>query len=110
MKLLFDQNLSPRLVQALANIYPESVHVREIGLRGAEDSVIWSHAEQHDFTIVSKDSDFHQRSFVLGAPPKFVFLRVGNCPTSGITGLLRSEGVLISAFINDPSTSILVLT
>jgi predicted nuclease of predicted toxin-antitoxin system len=31
MKLLFDQNLSHRLVSALASEYPDSVHVRDVG-------------------------------------------------------------------------------
>lgn len=65
MSLLFDQNLSPRLVSILSDIFPGSVHVREIGLERAEDSAVWAHAAQHGFAIVSKDPDFHQRS-----PPK----------------------------------------
>jgi len=62
MKLLFDQNLSPRLARSLADIYPESVHVREIGLRDASDDEIWEYAKNNGFAIVSKDSDFQQRS------------------------------------------------
>ena len=58
MKLLFDQNLSPRLPRLLADLYPDSVHVRAIGLREATDSEIWEYAKQHGFVIVSKDSDF----------------------------------------------------
>ena len=64
MKLLFDQNLAPRLVHNLADIYPDSVHVREVGLRDADDSVIWEYAKLHSFTSVSKDSDFQQRSLL----------------------------------------------
>ena len=65
MKLLFDQNLSPRLARSLADIYPESVHVREIGLRDASDDEIWEYAKNNGFAIVSKDSDFQQRSVAL---------------------------------------------
>lgn len=72
MKLLFDQNLSPRLPQLLADIYPASVHIREIGLRDAEDVLIWEYAKAHGFAVVSKDSDFQQRSLLTGAPPKFM--------------------------------------
>jgi predicted nuclease of predicted toxin-antitoxin system len=79
MKLLFDQNLSPRLPGLLADIYPESVHVREVALRDADDFTIWEYAKANGFTIVSKDSDFQQRSLLDGAPPKFIWLRVGNC-------------------------------
>jgi len=109
VKLLLDENLSDRIIPSILDLYPDSSHAKTLGLLRTDDSIIWSFAEQHGFTIVSKDSDFHQRSLVFGAPPKFVFLRVGNCPTSRITGLLRAEFVIVSAFISDPSTSILVL-
>ena len=58
MKLLFDENLSPRLVEALADIYPGSSHVHTCGLGSAADEAIWEYAKDHSFTIVSKDSDF----------------------------------------------------
>jgi predicted nuclease of predicted toxin-antitoxin system len=72
MKLLFDQNLSPRLPRLLADIYADSVHVREVGLRDADDSDVWEYAKLNGFTIVSKDSDFQQRSLLYGSPPKFI--------------------------------------
>ena len=58
MKLLFDQNLSPRLPRLLADIYAESVHIREVGLRDATDAEIWEYAKSNGYAIVSKDSDF----------------------------------------------------
>lgn len=109
MKLLLDENLSDRIIPQILDLFSDSSHVKSLGLLRTDDSIIWLFAEQHGFTIVSKDSDFHQRSLLLGAPPKFIFLRVGNCPTGRITELLRSESVIISAFANDPGTSILVL-
>ena len=109
MKLLLDEKLSDRIIPQILDLYPGSSHVKTLGLLRTDDSTIWSFAVERGFTIVSKDSDFHQRSLVFGAPPKFIFLRVGNCPTSRITGLLRSEAAIISAFTNDPSASILVL-
>lgn len=75
-----------------------------------DDGVIWTFAAQHGYTIVSKDSDFHHRSVVLGQPPKLIFLRVGNCPTSLITRLLRENYDVISDFIHDPVRSLLVLS
>ncbi len=69
MKLLFDQNLSPRLPHLLADLYQGSVHVREVGLREAQDSEIWAYAKLGDFAIVSKDSDFQQRSLLYGFRP-----------------------------------------
>ena len=90
MKLLFDQNLSPRLPRLLADIYPDSVHIREVGLRDADDLAIWQYAKLHDYSIVSKDSDFQQRSLLHGSPPKFIWLRVGDCTVWRIEELLRN--------------------
>ena len=109
MKLLFDQNLSPRLPHTLADIYADSVHVREIGLRDADDSVIWDYAKLNDFTIVSKDSDFQQRSLLYGSPPKFIWLRVGNCPVKTIEDLLRKHSAAIHTFGQDKRKSHLML-
>ena len=69
MKLLFDENLSPRLVADLTSEFPESLHFRDIGLERAVDESIWSYARDNGFVIVSKDSDFHQLSFLFGHPP-----------------------------------------
>lgn len=84
MKLLFDQNLSHKLVVRLADIVPDSLHVREVGLEAANDPTVWEYAREHDFIIVSKDSDMHQRSFLFGAPPKVVWVRLGNCSTTDV--------------------------
>lgn len=109
MKLLFDQNLSPHLALLLYDLFPGSVHVREIGLKDATDTVIWHHAQQHGFVLVSKDSDFQQRSLLLGHPPKFVWLRVGNCSTRAIEILLRKHAAAIHTFGQNPAESHLML-
>ena len=110
MKLLLDENLSDRIIPRILDLFPGSAHIKAHSLIHTDDGLIWSFAQQHGFTIVSKDADFHQRSLVFGHPPKLVFLRFGNCPTSRINQLLRSNFVLISAFDSDPNTSILVLS
>ena len=110
MRLLFDQNLSPRLVFLLADLYPGSTHVREVGLRDADDFVIWRYALEQEYVIVSKDSDFHQLSFVHGHPPKAVWLRVGNGATAVIAALLRRHRETLQQFDADPEASFLVLT
>ena len=98
MKLLFDENVSHRLVSDLANEYPGSAHVRSVGLRGAEDHQIWDHARMHGFAIVSKDTDFRERSYVEGFPPKIIWLRLGNCSTSEVEEVLRRNFIAIRAF------------
>ena len=98
MRLLFDQNLSPRLVGVLADLYPDSLHVRAAGLAAADDDIVWDYAGREGFTLVSKDADFHQRSFLFGYPPKVVWIRRGNCSTDDIERLLRQHNaeVLVS--------------
>jgi len=89
MTLLFDHNLSPRLVQSLVDAFPGSLHVRTIGLHKASDNAVWDYAAEHGLTIVSKDADFRQRSFLEGHPPKVIWIRRGNCRTGDIETLLR---------------------
>jgi predicted nuclease of predicted toxin-antitoxin system len=109
MRLLFDQNLSPRLPRLLADLYPGSVHVREVGLRDADDNVIWDYAKAHGFAIVSKDSDFQQRSLLLGAPPKSIWLRLGNCSVAHSADFLRKHSPAIHTFEQDSAQSHLML-
>lgn len=58
MRLLFDQNLSHKLVRRLADVLPDSVHVRDLGLKSANDQAIAKFALEQGLTIVSKDADF----------------------------------------------------
>jgi predicted nuclease of predicted toxin-antitoxin system len=110
VRLLFDQNLSPRLVQALVDCYPGSIHVRDVGLQSSPDEAVWSYAAEHGLTIVSKDADFHQRSFLIGHPPKVVWIRRGNCSTSDIEALLRARRDDLAAFEHDSVKTFLALS
>jgi predicted nuclease of predicted toxin-antitoxin system len=110
MKLLFDENLSPRLVVLLADLFPNSLHVRDVGLQAAEDSSVWNYAKDYDLVIVSKDADMHQRCFVFGAPPKVVWVRLGNCSTSDVAELLRRCAKAIEVFEADEFASFLSLS
>ncbi len=89
MKLLFDHNLSPRLVRAFAHVFPDSQHVFPLGMDRGDDGVIWEYAKANGFTIVSKDADFIHRSFLHGFPPKVIYLELGNCPTRDNLGLIQ---------------------
>jgi predicted nuclease of predicted toxin-antitoxin system len=110
VKLLFDENVSPKLPQVLANEYPGSVHVTSVGLRGADDQPIWDYARAQGFAIVSKDTDFRERSFVEGFPPKVIWLDVGNAGTAMIADLLRRERQRVEAFEQQAETSFLILS
>src|SRR5438045_7803257 len=110
MKLLFDQNLSPRLVGMLAAEFPGSEHVRNVGLAASPDPAIWAFAGANGFTIVSKDADFQQRALLFGHPPKVVWIRLGNCPTVAVAGLLRARQADMLAFEADPALALLLLS
>lgn len=109
VRLLFDQNLSPRLPRLLENLYPESRHVREVGLRDAADGAIWNYAKANGFAIVSKDADLQQRSLLFGAPPKFIWLRLGNCSVTESADLLRTHSATLHTFELDAGESHLML-
>lgn len=109
MKLLFDENLSDRLTRALAEEFPGSVHVRQVGLASADDHDVWEHARREGLIIVSKDSDFHQRSLLFGPPPKVVWIQIGNCSTDEIVDLLRRHRGDLEDFDADPQAAFLVL-
>ena len=109
MKLLFDENLSFRLVAALADVYPDSSRVDLIQLRGAPDEAVWKHARSYGFTVVSKDDDFRHLSLVYGAPPKVVWLQMGNVSTGDLITFLRGHQQILHAFEDSPTDSLLVL-
>jgi predicted nuclease of predicted toxin-antitoxin system len=110
MKLLFDQNLSFRLCQNTADLFPESNHVRLLELSEAGDRVLWDYAKANGFTIVSQDADFAEMAALLGSPPKVIWLRAGNQSTAAIStfsALMRRHADLIVAFGNDHATACL---
>lgn len=109
MRLLLDQNLSPRLVPLLEELYPGTTHVGEVGLARATDQAVWEHAAEHGFVIVSKDADFRQRSFLLGHPPKVVWIRRGNISTREIGTLLRQRLADLLEFDQGSEGSFLVV-
>jgi predicted nuclease of predicted toxin-antitoxin system len=109
VKLLFDQNLSPRLVGLLADVFPGSLHVRQVGLERADDESIWSLARDRGFAIVTKNSGFQERSQLAGSAPRIVWIRRGNCSTHDIEALLRQHSLHISALESDADTRFLVL-
>ena len=109
MRLLFDQNLSRRLVDMVSADYPESKHVTEVGLETATDAEIWAYAGEHGFVIVSKDSDFRQLAFLHGPPPKAVWVRLGNAATVDVFEALRNSHDEIARFGADADEALLVI-
>ena len=108
MKLLFDENLSGRLVELLSDVYPGSEQALGAGLGGGGDDAVWKYAKARSLTIVSKDSDLADLSVLRGAPPKVIWLRMGNCRTAGVEFLLRNSAEAVVRFV-DGQENVLVL-
>lgn len=109
MKLLFDENLSPKLPRLIASQFPGSTHVRDCGLKGQSDQAVWEYARAHGYTLVSKDGDFYQRILLAGAPPKLIWLCLGNCTRSQTLDLLSAHEKDIRS-LEAAAESVLVLS
>ena len=109
MKLLFDQNLSPRLVKQLVDLFPNSNHVFPLGLDQAEDIEVWEYAKLNDFVLVTKDADFGDISILRGFPPKVIWIRRGNCKTSHIEQILRDNFNIVEQFETDQTLGLITL-
>jgi predicted nuclease of predicted toxin-antitoxin system len=103
VKLLLDENLSPRLMEALSDLYPGSEHVHGCGLGGKEDDAVWNYAK-------ANGSDFAERSVLDRNPPKIIWMRTGNCSTAEIEVLLRSANQIIRNFIQADQETCFLLT
>ena len=110
MKLLFDQNLSPRLIRLLSDVYPDCAHVHDLSMERASATEVWNYAAEHGLTIVSKDADFHQRSLLLGPPPKVIWIRQGNCSVTDTAALLRERFIAVERFHAKEEAAFLALS
>ncbi len=109
MRLLFDENLSPKLPQLVSSLFPGSAHVLDCGLQGQPDKTIWEYAAANSFTVVSKDSDFYVLSIFAAPPPKVIWLRVGNCTRDLALNLLLKHKSAILSLETGPE-SVLILS
>ena len=91
MSLLFDENLSRKLIARLADLFPGAKHVVEAGFERAPDAQIWDFAAKSGLTVVSKDGDFAQRLFLYGPPPSVLWIRGGNLSTPDAEALIRAN-------------------
>ena len=101
MKLLFDQNLSRKLVIRLADIFPVSSHVQLHSLQEKTDTKIWEFAKVNGFCIITHDADFAERSCLYGSPPKVIWLRCRNAPTYQIEAIILLGMPAIQELLNN---------
>ena len=93
----------------MADLYPGSAHAYDLGLGGAADGAIWTRAAAEEFVLVTKDEDFQRLSVLRGAPPKVIWIRLGNCATADVARLLRFRAEQIHAFVKHPEADFLAL-
>lgn len=107
MNLLFDQNISFRIVKKIEDLFPGTKQIREVNLENSSDFNIWEYAKTNNFCIVTFDSDFIDISALKGFPPKIIWLRLGNTSTDNIAERIRTESKTIIDFINNTETAFL---
>jgi len=78
VKLIFDHNLSPALVNRLIDIYRSSKHVYNLNLEQVPDIKIWEYAKKEGLLIITKDGDFSDICTLRGFPPKIIWIRRGS--------------------------------
>jgi predicted nuclease of predicted toxin-antitoxin system len=100
VRILLDQNLSPKLVRQLADIFPELETVYDHELVGASDPVIFDWARRVGVSaVISADRDFVRLAEHFGAPPKVIRIERCDFPSRVVAALLRREAVRIQAFL-----------
>lgn len=109
MKLIFDQNISFRVVKSLLDIFPESVHVTNLSLSNASDQEIWNFAKRNECTIVTFFSDFYDFSLIWGYPPQIIWIRTGNKSSSEVVTLLKRHSNNIGSFIAEKELACLAI-
>jgi predicted nuclease of predicted toxin-antitoxin system len=109
LKLFFDHHLSHKLVAKLADIFPDSSHTRLLGFSRTSDSDLWWYAKRHEYILVTKDEDIPELAVLRGAPPKVVWLRLGNCKTAVVERLIRRNVLRIQQLADDDERVILEL-
>ncbi len=110
MKLLFDQNLSPKLATRLADLFPGAAHVQSFALDCAEDDAVWEHARINGFAIVTKDADYDNLGVIRGHPPKIIWLQLGNCTTAEVEAAFRARASELEAFDQDATVGTFLLS
>ena len=91
MKFLVDHQLPVALAWFIATQHHQAEHVRDLGLKEADDTVIWQRAIARDLVIVSKDEDFTFLASVSGGAGKLVWVRIGNCRKQVLLEAFRAQ-------------------
>lgn len=99
MKLLFDQNISFRIIKLIEDKIPNAIHVKEVGMENSSDLNIWKFAKKNNYSIVTFDSDFVELANFKGIPPKIIWLKLPNTRTAVLATLLNNKFDQINEFL-----------
>lgn len=110
MNLLFDQNISFRIIKWIDDIFPGSISVKELDYDNPQDLDIWKFAKANNYTIVTFDADFIDLSNLRGYPPKIIWLRIGNTSTKNIADRIQAEQKNIEEFLNNSESAFLEIS
>ena len=106
-KLLFDNNISHRVLPRIADIFSDTTHVMLENLDESSDEKVWYFARTNNYAIVTKDSDFNDLAIYKGTPPKIIWIKLGNCKVIDIENILRKNVDAIKIFLDEPNSAIL---
>jgi len=109
VNLLLDENLSPRLVQRLASLFPGLIHVRDINLKQASNEEIWNWGARERLHGCQNRQRLVVLTERLGWPPKAIHIEQCNFPFRVIEELLRQNAVRISEFDKSSIAGLLVV-
>jgi predicted nuclease of predicted toxin-antitoxin system len=109
VSLLLDENLSRRLAERLADLFPGLTHVASVGLTRAPDSGIWEYAKTRGLASVTADADFYELATTFGPPPKVIWLRGCDYPTAVAERLIRGQAIRVAEFLRDRDHAVLIL-
>jgi predicted nuclease of predicted toxin-antitoxin system len=110
MKLLFDQNISHRIINLVQQEFPNAQQVRHLNLENYTDNQLWQFAKENDFSIVTFDSDFIDITTLKGTPPKIIWLRLGNTSTISIANKIISNKSQIYDFLLSADSAFMEIT
>jgi predicted nuclease of predicted toxin-antitoxin system len=109
VKLLFDQNISPKILKKLPDNFSKCEQVRFAGLEDASDFEIFEYAKTNGFAVVTFDSDFVDLNALRGTPPKIIYLNTGNLTTQSVSKLILNNLLTIQHYLNSDTDDILEL-
>ena len=109
MKLLFDQNISPKILKHLPPDLADCQQVRLVDLEDSADLAIFRYAGANHYAVVTFDSDFVDLNALYGVPPKIIWLNTGNLTTKNISELVVRNIETIKMYLAAQTDDILEL-